>query len=266
MTKRIQACAPAHRVRRTLLILGACWLVLSTAWVARRWRAVRILEASDAAREVSAVWQSPAWLGKSAWRKLWPASRIKVLYTDGRIADGKSVGWAVRVCGVQEYLQVSKTSGPSQVRLFLLSLGPQPFLENISLANVPLDEHEIATLLRGCPRLRHLTLHNVPFSGADFPELPLLERAGFRSIPLSDAGLAALLRGPALRTFDLRKTAVTAQGVRQIPQGKPKTLEDFVIEAPGLTQAEIEEFQAMIQTHFPSGKTLILSKFPEYQF
>jgi hypothetical protein len=242
-----------HRLRRTLLLLGACWLLLSTAWVARRWRAVYILEKAADSGELTMNWNIPFWLspsGDEKWTRLWPTSHLTQISTEGYFTDARAVAWAVRVCGPMENLWVNRGDGAATVRPISISPSLQRELQDL---HISLDEYAITVLLRESPKLQNLFIRNVPFSGAHFPTMPALETVIIARTPLSDTGLAAVLRCPALRQFLLNDSAVTAAGFRQVPQWKQKALTEFSIAAPGLTEEELHELRIMAVTLFPKG-------------
>jgi hypothetical protein len=251
-----------HRLRRTLLILGVCWMVLSTAWVARRWWAVRILEKAERAREVKCEWDWPNWSFPlpTTWRRVLPTARISWLNLDGQLTDGAKLAWAVRTCGGAEELLVSGPRSrakpsldaalPAEKREFLLRLGRQPTVL-LALYSVRLGDDEMAMILSQFPKLEDLTMHGGSYSGAKFPLLPSLESVDLHDTPFTDEGLAAVLRSAALRECVLEKTAVTPAGLLRVSQEKPKSLESLRFVNAELRQEAREQMQAEFKARWP---------------
>jgi hypothetical protein len=247
-------------LRRTLLILGACWLVLSTAWVARRWRAVRILDKAEASG-VYCHWQTNGWLPYK-WERLLPTSRIIDIsvdrnfvnsqlanghFDDGPFPSGRALAWAVRRCGAVQYLRVSHDARASaddlrEVRAFLLGLDQQPELQVVDLTRVALKSDEIVKLFGG---------------------FPAVQKVGIHYTPLSDEGLAAVLRSTDLRQCWLVETAVTPAGVRQVPQWKQKALKEFVVLNENLSEEDCKKLQTILETTCPDVKSTISNSWVE---
>jgi hypothetical protein len=283
----------SRRSRRILFLLGACWLLLSTVWVARRWHAVQILEQAEITSEVSAEWDLPDWLPPAArdkWGKLWPTSRLYALNVTPYESNSQTLASAARVCGPPEALDVEESEKPGASLAFLRALGRQKSVISLGLDNVAIDEREFPELLRQFPNLQTLGLQNYRFSGAQFPvllsqspqlktlhlkrvhfpgttfpALPALENVIFDATPLSDEGLAAVLRCPALLVCWLNETAVTTAGVRQVPQWKPKTLAGFGFANSRITREEALELDTFLQNSCP-GLQITLTRLPSVRY
>jgi hypothetical protein len=261
-----QATMNPHRVRRTLLILGACWLVLSTAWVARRWYAVAIVEDFVDDPAVDAVWSHPAWT-KAPWTRLLPTSQLVFLNIGSPPANGAQLAWAVRVCGLVDGLELTPdvaegvTPGdPDQARAFLRGLGRQPGVKRLRIAWDALTAPEIPAVLEQFPQVVELHLRLPGYAGAHFPVLPALREVTFQDTPVSDEDLQWILRCPALQSCELCETAVTLAGVRQIAQWRQKALGQFILDNRDLTEEQIEEMRAAMAATCPEIGTSIFGQ------
>jgi hypothetical protein len=249
---------PIRRTRRTLLILGACWIALSTAWIACRWWAVHILETSPG---VVCTWKLPTWT-THRWSKLLPTSRVTDLKIGGRVDHPAKLLWAMRRCGPIDSLLIDPDampgwSEPSASLAFLTSLGPQPRVRSLHLAGLSLDDQQAAAVLHQFPGLQKLSLHWVQYSGEHFPTLPTLQDVEIYFTPISDSGLAAVLRSPSLRTCKLAYTRVSLDGLRQMPQWKQKALIQFTCTFRELPKDELEILRQTIQLACPEVQTTI---------
>jgi hypothetical protein len=257
-TPRKPARISASRLRRTLLILGVCWLALSTAWIARRWWAVRILQDPANAGKILLGWEMPSWFSShpefAQLGRLWPTSHVNELQVFDAPADAQKLAWAIRVCGSLQQISLRFLQSPADSHALLHTLGPQPSLRLLTLDEVAMENDEILLqFLQRSPHLRSLLLRNVNFSGAHFPTLLDLDEVAIIATPFSDAGLAAILHCPVLRQLTLVDTSTTGFGLRQVPRWKQDALKNFHIEGTILSYEEREELQAMAQTIFPDG-------------
>jgi hypothetical protein len=213
-----------RRVRRVLLILGACWMVLSTAWVARRWWAVRILDA-EAEYGGEFDWQLPSEAEpeeSTSWARLWPSSHV----TEVRLHRGSGfdpkLAWAVQVCGRLNRIKLNPISldgpitDPRESLAWLAQLGHQPALQELCIDELPVTDQELATVLAHYPGLRTLWLRMTKCTGANLPVMKSLETVETYFTPISDAGLAALLRQPAVQAIGIDHTEVTRAGCPEL--------------------------------------------------
>jgi hypothetical protein len=247
---------PPRRIRRTLLILGACWIALGTAWGARRWWAVRILEKAEAAGNV-VTWEQPLWADPN-WSRLLPLTRLRDIDVRARIANGRELAWAVRTCGGLERLSVSeREETDDDTPAFLRRLGPQPRLRSLSIASYPLTDEETPLFLGGFPHLYDLSLSGGKYSGANFPHLGWLRAVNFQSMPFSDAGLAGMLRCPDLFSCTLIDTEITPAGVQWLAQQKPKWLEEFILYSRRIPNAEAPALLILLKNECPKLKARI---------
>jgi hypothetical protein len=247
---------PISRVRRTLLILGACWMVLSTAWVARRWYAVRILE-KDAQYGMLCEWQlvrGEDHEEQARWAMLWPTSHIRKLGLYRASGYPPRLAWAVKVCARLEEIEIRKSPremdepmDPREVGAFLAGLGSQPELRTLTIEEVDLTDAEVGPLLARSPRLRELGLNLTDCTGANFPVLKELESVGTYFSPISDAGLAVLLRCPALQTINIRYGEITRAGILQIPQLRQPALKELYLHRARVSKSEAEELAGRVQ-------------------
>jgi hypothetical protein len=247
-----------RRVRRALLLLGACWLVLSTAWVARRWWAVRILDAEAAVEYgMECEWQLPfeAELEeRTRWARLWPSSHVTKVSLYRATGIDPKLAWAVQVCGRLERIKVISVDGPADPRellAWLAQLGEQPGLQELWIDEVSLTDEDLASALAHYPGLRILWLSMTKCTGANLPVMPSLEIVETSFSPISDAGLAALLRQPAVQSISIVHGEVTRAGVLQIPPLRRAGLEELHIHSFRLKQSELPELDATIRAAGP---------------
>jgi hypothetical protein len=257
--------ASPRRVRRILLLLGVCWMVLSTAWVARRWWAVRILDKHPYFNPSSYRWhlgyESQDEFGDvHLWVKLLPTSYIEGLSFDGDATIDPKLGWAVRVCGRVQYLDFhvkqNFSSEPPAVDSakymdFVEKIGPLPELEELGIEEVDLQDAELASVLERYPRLQVLRLFMTPNTGAKFPKMERLETCIVYDAAISDEGLAAILRCPALKSLQIYRGRVTKAGLLRIPQFRRPALREVKMEALPLTRQEALEVMQAIQAACP---------------
>jgi hypothetical protein len=222
---------------RTWLWLGfACWIVFSAAWVARRWKAVRVL---DAAPELECKWTAPV---DRPWWRLLPTTRLREVSVSGGLRDGRSLAKAVRVGGGPETLEVRPDRNPNrglrylgageldaETRVFLFALGRLPSVQRLSLTNLPFDDDETARLLEQFPHVRNLSIAGMDCTGAKMPALEWLETVSLTVTPFSDEMLASLLHRPQLRALDLVETRVTIAGLRQLQQWRQKNFRSLYV-------------------------------------
>jgi hypothetical protein len=250
----------SRRVRRALLLLGACWLVLSTAWVARRWWAVRILE-TEAAVEYGTEcrWQLAFGKGSSGiewWARLWPTSHVKEVAIYRRAGFTPGLAWAVRVCGRLEGVS-AKAAGPEisgddrEMRALLTALGPQPGVLFLGIEEVEVTDADLAALLPQLPGLRELVLWDTSCTGANFPVMPSLESVGTLRSPISDAGLTALLRQPALKSMVIFSDEVTPAGVLQVSQLRRAGLTEMRVCSERIGQREGQRLEETVRAACP---------------
>jgi hypothetical protein len=278
------------RLRRSLLILGASWLIFSSAWIARRWWAVQVLHAAEDAGKATTIWDTPSWLPDPSlrkWSKLWPTSRLKELSLTLYDTNVQALARAVRVCGPVEVLYVGDGGDGDAGQTFLAKLGAQRKLTSLELANVSLEDEKLAAILSQFPELNQLHLGSLRISGPRFPALlgqssklrtlrlsyvefsgpqsftlPNLEEAFFEGTPLSDAGLAALLHSPALLTCWLVETSITPAGLRQLPQWKQPRLRGFTYGGFDAQSGEFLKLQPSLQKACPEVRIGAAPKLP----
>jgi hypothetical protein len=261
-----------RRLRRALLILGACWLVLSTAWVARRAWAVLILEGNPGFN-VGTAWQVPFQAGQVGatsiplWVKLLPISYIQSIGLSSSDNYTPETGWAVKVCGrVDEVLIIGTPRGNRRMdgqkaAIFLAALGPLPELRKLTIREVNMTDADLAPLLAGYPQLRKLQMLTTVWTGADFPAMQQLERIVIYDSPISDAGLAAILHSPALQSIDITQGEITSDGIRQIPRDRQPALREISIHGAKIADDEEEKLNDLLQAACPDLESRVTGRF-----
>jgi hypothetical protein len=132
---------------------------------------------------------------------------------------------------------------------FVEKIGPLPELE---VLEVDLQDDGLATLLERCPRLRSLALAETSYSGEEFPMMERLEEIYTYDTTISDEGLAAMLRCPALKSLQIvGGDKVTKAGLLRIPQLRRPALREVKIKWARLTQQEALEVVQAIQAACP---------------
>jgi hypothetical protein len=250
------------RFRTALWLVLAGWMVFSTAWLTRRWMAVRILDAAGERLEVNCHWELPRWAKPPDPRwKLLPCARVISIDVSSSLQDGRELAWAVQRCGPLSGMGVSfdtdRVEDGREVRAFLRELGRQKQAVAIEMKNVPLENSELTDLLKRLPNLEILTLTNMPVSGAGFPPLAALRIVSISNSPISDEGLAALLRCPSLNTLNLVNTEVTLAGIRQLPHWRQKELAAFEFSNGAIAPKTQREMRAALQQSCPDLRWMI---------
>jgi hypothetical protein len=245
--------------------------VLGTAWLARRWWAVRILDDGTGINYVTA-WHVPfeGQTGMDAvplWVKLLPLSYIQSIEIYGSDHYPPEIAWAVKVCGrVDEVLihGIPRGDEPQDAQAtctFLASLGPLPELKRLQIRDMNLTDAELAPLLAGYPRLRELWLWATAWTGAGFPVLKELELIVIYDSPVSDAGLTAMLRSPALRSVEISQGWMTRDGLRQIPRDRQPALRDISIIGAKIAAEEVAELNDTLHAACPGLQIQVMGRF-----
>jgi hypothetical protein len=253
------------RSRRVALVLGIAVMCGASIWIARRVEALCIIQEQG----VQCDWEVPEMSYSSPLvgdlLTLLPTSRLEALRdwgTSGGMTDGRKLGWAARTLGPQQelFLIGKGADDPSQLRAFFLSLGQQPALRKLTISNH--SETAWETVLRQFPNLRELHLVNIDASGAHFPTYPALKELLLRWTPITDEGLRAVLRCPALEVVQFDDTAITAAGIRQIPQWRQPALQEIYIVAPRFQETEAAALQEELRNACPGLKCTVITKSP----
>jgi hypothetical protein len=249
------AMKPAHprRLRRTLLILGVCWLALSTAWVARRWWAVRSVNQAMIFSSFD-VWDLP-FNKQSPWLKFFPTARVTGIYSATIRDNGQRLGWALRTCGPVN--QIAVNGGWPEIQAFLRALGPEKELRTLAIDDARTTYESFWPILRQFPNLEYLHLTGMSGHWKDFPRMEALQSIEVHGFPgdelqFSDEDLATLLqRCPALTELRLSQGSVTREGLLNIAQWRPARLVKISILWSTLDQQDEKEFMDQMARRCP---------------
>jgi hypothetical protein len=194
------------------------------------------------------------------WPKLLPTSYIEGLYFHGDSTVDSKLGWAVRVCGRVKKLDYSarKMNGlelhdvdPKRFAHLVSKIGPLPELEELEIKKLDLKDEELAALLERYPHLRTLSLIEARYLGAKFPVMKNLEEIRTHYTPISDEGLGAILRCPALRSIESNFGPLTKAGILQIARLRQPALKEVAISGTRLTELEGNEALELIRKACP---------------
>jgi hypothetical protein len=207
-------------------------------------------------------WEVP-FGGKSEWFKLLPNARVTSVRTYSLPPQGDRIGRALRICGALEEMNIV-LGGARKVReldAFLAAVGRQPALKLLRIRSEKrrdesLDpawsDHEFGQRLRQFPRLEVLELTSVPYSGVNFPPLAALQEFITRDCPVSDAGLAEILRAPALRKAWIRQPAATTpEAVRQVTRHRQPALQELSLFVNGQKAGDDWMLEEMVRQACP---------------
>lgn len=198
----------------------------------------RILEVEKEAG-LDFAWEHvyPDWLRTTCERfhlQSFSRPRLWTIGIDYEMKDPERLAWAVRRVGQLRQLRVAQ-GDPEKVAKFLRGLGKQPEMENVQIFHVLLGE-ELGEILPNWPRLREAGLAGTRYSGARFAELKWLENLDVSFSPLTDEGLEAILRCPALRNLYTKDSKITESAVRVIPDWRRAALKHIRLSNLNVTE------------------------------
>jgi hypothetical protein len=134
---------------------------------------------------------------------------------------------------------------------FVAKVGPLPELEGLGIEEVDLKDEGLAALLERYLNLQTLNLSRTSYSGAKFPVMKNLEEIFAHFTPISDEGLAAILRCPALRSLEIDLGEMTKAGILQIARLRQPALKHVSIRGKHFTEEEALEVTEEIRRACP---------------
>jgi len=231
-----------------LLFLGLIGSL--AAWYLRRSKAIRVLESAQNVG-LQCEWRvkyGARWT-QSRWIKILPISSVTSVSLDYDVRNAGELARAIKVVGAVEEIGIGQ-GDPDEIETFLSELGCQRALRAMYIFNVPL-EGEIGNALGKFPNLRILALVGSHYSASDFPTLEALEELDIRFSPVTDDGLAAILKCPKLRAAYMKEPAVTGNGIEQIEKWRQRALKELAITEVAVPEEDVSKLERGIQAACP---------------